>query len=708
MASLGDMTVRIGVDTTALRQGLDKVRDTLRNASTNLSKIGQGMQSFGKTLTTNVTLPLAGLGFAAVSVAAEFEAKMSQVQAISGATGEDLTMLSDKAKEMGSKTKFSATESAEAFKFMALAGYDTSKMLGSIEGVMSLAAASGEDLALVSDIVTDSMTAFGLSASETGRFADVLAATSSNANTNIAMLGESFKYVAPVAGSLGFSVEDTSLALGIMANAGIKASQSGTNLRAIFTRLVKPTKESQEAIDKLGLQVQNADGTLRPLRDILSDLRVKFADLTDAEKTNTAGKLAGQIAMSGLLTLVGAGESDFNKLSDAINNSEGVALKMAKTMQGNLMGQLTELKSALEGVAIQLGEILIPIISDLVKKYIKPLVDWFASLSTETKKTILIVGGIVAVIGPVIAILGTMISGISAFIGAIAAISAPVWGWIAAIVAVGGALAVLWKENEQFRDTVKQIWGNIWGYLSEVFTKIKEYAMVVWGEMKDFWAQNGQEITATLMEIWNSIYAFMSTYFEGLKLLFIAFIDGAIFVWQNFGSEILGTITNVFTTIGGVISGALDVITGIWNVFIGLFTGDWNRMWEGLKGVVVGVFDAITSLFEGLFEQVGIFMDLYDKIMGNEGEIGFTSPNQGISVVDQIKRGEYTPPTLNTSSGSAFGDITPDMITDDYIRGLTNPNGPTINITGNNINDSMDVDIIADKMANKLKFAGVY
>ena len=184
---------------------------------------------------------------------------MSKVAAISGAAGDELETLSDKAKEMGAKTKFSATEAASAFEYMAMAGWKTTDMLGGIEGIMNLAAASGEDLAAVSDIVTDALTAFGLSAQDSGHFADVLAQASSNATTNVGLMGATFKYVAPVAGAMGYSIEDTAVAIGLMANAGIKGEQAGTALRAMFTRLVKPPKDAADALDALGISAANSD-----------------------------------------------------------------------------------------------------------------------------------------------------------------------------------------------------------------------------------------------------------------------------------------------------------------------------------------------------------------------------------------------------------------------------------------------------------------
>lgn len=287
-----------------------------------------------------------------VDVGSEFEASMSKVAAISGATGGDIDALTEKAKEMGSTTKFSASEAADAMSYMAMAGWKTSDMLQGIDGVMALAAASGEDLATTSDIVTDALTAFGESAGESGRLADIMAAASSNANTNVSMMGETFKYAAPVAGALGISMEDMALATGLMANAGIKASQAGTSLRTGLTNLAKPTSQMQAAMEKYNIAlVENEDGSIN-LRATMEQLREKIGGLSEAEQAAAVAAIFGKDSMSGWLAVVNASEDDFNNLASAIDNSEGSAKSMSETMQDNLAGSMTELQSATEGLGI--------------------------------------------------------------------------------------------------------------------------------------------------------------------------------------------------------------------------------------------------------------------------------------------------------------------------------------------------------------------
>jgi TP901 family phage tail tape measure protein len=268
---------------------------------------------------------------------------MSKVSAVSGATGSDLDRLREKAREMGSKTKFSASEAAEAMNYMAMAGWKTEDMLSGIEGVMNLAAAFGEDLATTSDIVSDALTAFGLTAKDSGHFADILAAASSNANTNVSMMGETFKYCAPIAGALGFSAEDTAEAIGLMANAGIKGSQAGTALRTIMNNLSGEVKICGSSIGEVTVATTNADGSMRDLSDILADCRTAFSGLSESEKAAAAESLVGKNAMSGFLALMNAGEADIEKLLSAIDNCDGSAASMAETMNDNLAGQLTQM-----------------------------------------------------------------------------------------------------------------------------------------------------------------------------------------------------------------------------------------------------------------------------------------------------------------------------------------------------------------------------
>lgn len=423
------------------KDAIDGLGREVEDAGEAMEDAGQSAVSFGDLLKANIISDLVVDGlrritdglkdFARFSLESgmNFEAQMSRVQAISGATAEDAGRLADKAKEMGETTVFSATESAQALEYMAMAGWKTDDMLDGLAGIMNLAAASGEDLAATSDIVTDALTAFGLKAEDSSHFADVLAAASTNANTNVGMMGETFKYVAPVAGALGYSAEDCAVAIGLMANSGIKATQAGTALRSMLNRLAKPTKESGTAMDTLGLSLQNSDGTMKSFMEVMDDLRSGFGNLMisqeefnqafaelnasleageiteknyeaslerlmsraygaeGAERARYAAMLAGQEAMSGMLAIVSASEEDYRKLTDAIYNSNGAAEAMADTMTDNLSRSLTLMKSAAEGVGISLyekiQEPLTNLVNNITENYLPDIKEFVESWDAE-------------------------------------------------------------------------------------------------------------------------------------------------------------------------------------------------------------------------------------------------------------------------------------------------------------------------------------
>lgn len=386
-----DLFARISIDISEYERGLEKARKSGQDFSKNLEgffsgaknlaqpavKAFQSVESVGQKAGNIIkkgvmgfaaaSTVVAGFGGSAVQAGMSFDSAMSQVAAVSGATGDEFDSLRKKAIEMGAKTKFSASEAAEAMNYMAMAGWKTEDMLDGISGIMNLAAASGEDLASTSDIVTDALTAFGMSASESGHFADILAVASSNANTNVGMMGETFKYVAPLAGAMGYSAEDTALAIGLMANSGIKASQAGTSLRSILTRLAKPTKDSQAAMDALGISITNSDGSMKSLDTVIGDLRTAFSGLSAEEKTTYAAMLGGQEAMSGLLAIVNAAPADVDKLTSSIAECNGAAEKMAATMMDNLAGDVKLFQSALESLKITVSDALTPTLRDFTQ-----------------------------------------------------------------------------------------------------------------------------------------------------------------------------------------------------------------------------------------------------------------------------------------------------------------------------------------------------
>ena len=632
--NMGTAIAYLELDTSKFSKGFVSAYNDLKvfgdksaTAEQKLNGLSSAFKTTGGLLSKNVTLPIVGVGAAAVKTATDFEAGMSEVKAISGATGSEFDALRDKAIEMGAKTKFSASDSADAFKYMAMAGWDASQMMDGIAGIMDLAAASGEDLATTSDIVTDALTAFGLQASDSAHFADVLAQASSKSNTNVGLMGETFKYVAPVAGALGYSIEDTAVAIGLMANSGIKGSQAGTALRSTITRLAKPVGEAKDAVEELGISITNADGTMKPLSQTMVELREKFAGLTEEQKAQYAAMLAGQEGMSGLLAIVNASDEDFQKLTDEINNANGAAEDMASVMMDNTAGAVEQLKGALESAGILIGEKLTPYIRDLAE-WITGLVEKFNNLSDEQQDNIVKWGLILAAIGPVLLILSKVISIVSvamkafgllrtAIVGlttafrllrvgnlavmtamggipkavagivtAISGITAPIMAVVAVVAVLVGAFVTLWKTNEDFRNKMTQIWNKIRisidGFFDGVVERINALGF-------DF-----ESITEVIKAVWLALCDILAPVFEG-----------------------------AFNTIAIVLDGVFNQILSVMDIFIGLFTGNWEQLGEGVKGVVSGIVETFANLGSNILSVIG---DIGSEILN---KLGFEKAAEG-------------------------------------------------------------------------------
>lgn len=671
---VGSAVGYLDLDISGFLTGLKTAQSEASKVSNNIAtKVGNNITGFGKkmttagsTLTKTVTLPIVGVGAAAIKTSSDFESAMSKVSAISGATGGDLDKLNKKAQEMGAKTKFSATESAEAFTYMAMAGWKTEDMLQGIDGIMSLAAADGLDLATTSDIVTDALTAFGLSAKDSGHFADVLAKASSSANTNVSMLGESFKYVAPVAGALGYSAEDTAIALGLMANAGIKGSQGGTALRASLSRLIKPTDDAAALMEKYDISLTNTDGTMKSLGEVMDMLRENLGGLTEAEQANVAANLFGQEAMSGMLSIINASDKDYQSLTDSIYDADGAAQKMSDTMLNNLSGQLTLLKSALEGLAIQFGEILMPYIKKFVT-WLQNLTQRLQELSPEQKDQIVKWAAIAASIGPVLLVFGKLITGVGGIITtfgklpgiisktksglkilttgfknvgegfklakagyaglatqagglgtkmgvAAAGVTGPMIAIVAVIALMIAAFTSLWKNNEEFRNNITAIWDKIKATFEKLTSGIVERLNKLGFDFEN--------IGEVLKAIWTGFCDLLAPYFEGvfnhIAIIFDTWVNIVLGVvdffialfkgdWQGCWDAIKSIFISYWNGIKDWFLNILNVIKGMFDVVLGWFGTSWSECWNSIKEFFVNIWTSISTWFQNALTNIATF-----------------------------------------------------------------------------------------------------
>ncbi|MFQ9432012.1 MAG: phage tail tape measure protein [Ruminococcus bicirculans (ex Wegman et al. 2014)] len=569
-----------------------------------IGEVGSKVESFGNGV-TNVgkkvsvaSAAVTAMGGAAVKTAADFESSMSQVQATMGITKDSMSTLdgqsvntmdalSDLAKEMGAKTAFSASECAEALNYLALAGYDTQEMADTLPTVLNLAAAGGLDLASASDMVTDAMSALGMKTSDANKMVDQMAKTASSTNTSVGQLGEGILTIGATAKSVKGGTAELNTALGILANNGIKGAEGGTHLRNVILSLQNPTDGAAKTMEKLGVQTYDSEGNMRSLNDVLGDLNTSMDGMTAEEKANIISKIFNKTDLSSVNALLANTGDTWTDLQTAIENSGGAAQQMADTQLDNLSGQLTILKSAVEGFAISIGDALMPMIKNIVAK-IQSFVDWLNNLDEGTRQVIVKVGLFIAALGPFLVILGTVISkvgvamqafsklglkltslmsnagGVSGIMGkvgaAIGGISAPVVAVVAVIAVLVAAFVHLWRTNEDFRNSIIAIWERIKSVFSGFAQGITDRLNAL-----GFDFQNFKDVVSA---IWNGLCNFLAPVFEG-----------------------------VFTQIANILEAVLGVITGILDVFIGIFTGNWSQAWEGVKGIFGSVWDFIKNTF---------------------------------------------------------------------------------------------------------------
>ena len=614
------------------------------------SNVGSKMQSVGRNMSMYVSAPVAGIGAAAVKTGMQFDEQMSKVKAISGATGKDFTALRDKAREMGAKTKFSATEAGEGFEYMAMAGWDTNSMLKGIKPVLDLAAASGEDLGTTSDIVTDAMTAFGLEAKDAGHFADVLATTSTKANTNVGMMGESFKYVAPVAGSMGYKVEDVSLALGLMANAGIKASSAGTSLRTLMTNMAKPTDAMKGAMEKLGVSLTDSNGNMKSFKQVMDDLRKGFGNLKmepekvkaelskldqqlssgaisqkqydtaqqdlmksafgaeGALKAEAAATLAGKTGMSGLMAIISASPKDYDELSTSIANCDGSAKKMADTMIDNNAGAFTILKSALSEAAIAINDRLAPVVKSAIS-FVQGLVDKFNKLPQGMQDTIIKIGAVVAAIGPLLLVGGTLLKTVGGFMTALPGIMGTLPKLAGFITSTGSAIKGLATGTSLLKTPMAGVLGiaallatafvllmaksesfrkAVGGLVTQIGSALKPILTAIMNAFKQIVPVIGQ-LAATIGNALAPVIKAIVPVIGTVISIIAQVVAKIVQVLTPAIKVVITVVQKILSVVGPVLNGLLNIISSVFRTIKKVA----RTIWNGIKTVILGVWNAL-------------------------------------------------------------------------------------------------------------------
>lgn len=581
---------------TAQAEADSKSKNIAAKIGNNISGVGKSLTSAGKTLTSAVTVPVAGAGAAIIKMSSSFESAMSRVQAISGATGDDLTALNKKAQELGATTAFSASEVADGMTEMAKAGWNAGQIIDGMEGVLNAASASGENLANVSTIVADAITGFGMEAKEATKVADLLTQAANSGTIDINDLGESFKYIAPVASTMGFSIEEVTTAIAAMSKAGIKGSQAGTSLRTMLTRMVKPTDQVAAAMGELDIKLTEQDGSFKSLNKITSEMREKFANMTDEQKAYYATILAGQEGMSGLLSILNLTQEEYDEISKSMDNANGIAKETADVMLDNLKGQVTILKSSLEGLAIQLGEVILPYLKRFVE-WVQNLVIKFQNLTPEQKEQIVKWAAFAAAIGPVLFVIGKLIAGVGNMITtfskvpgiidkvktgfgamkvALAGVSAPVIAIIAVVAVLTAAFVNLWKNNEEFRNKITAIWEQVKATFEKLTSGIVERLNKLGFDFEN--------IGEVLKAIWKGFCDFLAPIFEG--------------AFQY--------VADIFDTVVNIILGTIDF-------FIALFKGDWEGCWNAVKEIFESIWNGIKDWFTN---TLNVIKGIFDAILG--------------------------------------------------------------------------------------------
>ena len=604
------------LDSSPFVQGLTRATDqlkdsyrTINNAGNSFMRYGRSLEATGKALTGAITVPVLGVGAAALKAGRSFTDEMNTVQAVSGATGKDFEKLTALARKMGAETKFSASESAEALKYMGMAGWDTQQMTAGLEPILNLAVAAGTDLATTSDIVTDALTAFGMKAEDTAHFTDVLAQASNSANTDVVGLGEAFQYVAPVAGSLGYSVEDVSLALGTMANAGIKGAKAGRALSTSIMRLGSPTKEMSGALSQLGVSLTDSEGKMLPLRTVLEQLRGSFKGLTEEQQLAFASTIFGKDAASSMLPILNASQSEWDKLAGSIDNAQGATKRMRDIMEDSLGGDFDKLKSAAEGALLDIFDIIEPTVRDIMQK-VSGLLETFHSLPKESKERIVKLALALASIGPTLMVFGKLNKGIGGTILKLADFgkelktAGSLTKWLGgrpigiafkAFKKLGGFMGPKLLTAFKFVGThLLGLGGRFLGFGRTLIGLIPKIVAFIAGLGPIGWA-----IMAIIL-----IVIVMIKHWDKVKLAVKTFVTNAKQSLTEFHTKVVSIATAIANRVRSTIERIKTILYEIVTFVGGKLRAGWDAAWGGFKRIVSNISSSIQRIFGGAIDKV--------------------------------------------------------------------------------------------------------
>ena len=609
----GTVVGYLDLDASKFKSGLKDAQSTLKeftnnsnSAGTRFQALGSSLKTVGRTITTAVSLPLLAVGAGAIKTAADFEAGMSKVAALSGATGDDLKMLEEEAKRMGATTKYSATESADALSYMALAGWDAEQMAAGLEPSLKLAGASGMQLAECTDIVTDTMSMFGMKASEATKMTDMLAYAQANSNTDVQQLGEALKYCGASANAMGYDLADTTALLGTFADQGLKGSSAGTTLNAMFRDMKKNAEDGKIAIGDKNVAIVDANGNYRDMTDILADVQKATEGMTQAERDMALSSIWGTEALKGVNMAFEAGVPKIREFEDGIRKSDGAASDMYDTMQNNLKGAIDNMKSAFEGVMITIGERLIPIFQNVVDG-ITNMLTWFNNLNPTIQNVIIGVGGFLAILGPLLLIIGNIIifiTNLGAAIGtlitffsaggvgagilsaAIGAITGPVGLVIAIITALISVGVLLYKNWDTIKAKCSEIWkGTIQPLITNVTNAIKSVITTGWNAIRS----TIQSTTSAIRNIVQSIFSAISSIISSITS---AWRNTMSSVWSGIRSAVSTGVNAIRSTISSVFSGIQSILTAPFRAAQGVISG----ILGGISSAISKVTSAIKNV----------------------------------------------------------------------------------------------------------------